>query len=114
MNGVDRLMLTAPQRGVLEAILSDLGNRFAAVIAYGSRATGRARPGSDIDLAVIAPGDTKAEQDLWLALEESDLPLFFDLTRVDSSLEPAMRRAILRDGIALAGSSAHEWRNLIP
>lgn len=72
------------------------------VLVYGSRATGRYRPQSDIDLAVVAPTMSLREfSRLWTALDQ--LPILF---RLDVSLwhtvtNPALQQAMLEDGISL-------------
>jgi uncharacterized protein len=69
------------------------------VLIFGSRAKGGARPGSDIDLAVIAPEMTDAEfARLWNAID--DLPLVFkvDLLHWDRLANPRLKDKIPREG----------------
>lgn len=94
--------------GLSETIRDSLNDVFAQfpkvdrVLVYGSRATGRYRPQSDIDLAVLAPTMSDREfSSLWMALD--DLPILF---RLDVSLwhevtNPVLKKAMLDDGIPL-------------
>jgi uncharacterized protein len=71
----------------------------AQLQAFGSRTTGRAKPFSDLDLAVL--DDTRfSDRDLAAAryaLEESALPIRVDLVRW-SQLPPSLRSVIERTG----------------
>jgi len=94
--------------GLSAAILDELRlvfSRFSAVdrvLIYGSRARGDFRPGSDIDLLVLAPTMAAPElARLWMALD--DLPIIF---RLDVSLcqevdNPKLMRNMLADGVTL-------------
>ena len=67
------------------------------VRAYGSRVTGTARPGSDLDLAIVgtAPIDPLVLARLGSVFEESDLPFSIDL--LDWNAVPdSFRNAIAR------------------
>lgn len=72
----------------------------AKIILYGSRARGDDGAGSDIDIALDE--GKKIDSDLinnitW-DLEDSDLPIFFDI--VDFTKMPeSMKKNILKDGI---------------
>ena len=99
--------------GLSETIRHSLNDVFAKfpqidrVLVYGSRATGRYRPQSDIDLAILAP--TMSDRDfssLWMALD--DLPILF---RLDVSLwhevtNSALKKAMLDEGVPLYEASA--------
>ena len=94
--------------GLSETIRGSRSDVFAqfpkvdSVLVYGSRATGRNKPQSDIDLAVLAPTMLEREfSSLWMALD--DLPILF---RLDVSLwhkvtNPVLKKAMLDDGIPL-------------
>lgn len=74
------------------------------VLIFGSRAKGNARPGSDIDLAVIAPRMSDAEfARLWNQIE--DLPLVF---KVDLLHWDRLANQRLKDKILLEGCSFYE------
>jgi len=73
-----------------------------AAILYGSRALGRHRPGSDIDLTLV--GETLTEQSL--ATIEADLddlllPWIVDLSSLSSIRHPALLLHIQRVGQVL-------------
>lgn len=72
------------------------------VILFGSRATGKNAPRSDVDLAVRG-GNCRAFA--WEADDPMYLPtlLFIDVVNLDKPLDPVLRREIERDGIALRG-----------
>ncbi len=91
--------------GLSDRIRADMGQVFAhypaieRVLIFGSRAKGGARPGSDIDLAVIAPEMTDAEfARLWNAID--DLPLVFkvDLLHWDRLANTRLKDKIPREG----------------
>jgi uncharacterized protein len=67
----------------------------ARVAVFGSRATGRARPFSDLDLLVMEPRHLTWTQraDLRDAFEASDLPFKVDVVELDSLPEGMARRA---------------------
>ena len=85
--------------------LIDVFARFPKIeraLIYGSRATGRYRPQSDIDLAVIAPTMSDLEFSvLWMALD--DLPILFrlDVELWHQATNPARKQAMIDDGIPL-------------
>ncbi len=72
----------------------------AKIILYGSRARGDAGAGSDIDVAL----DTGEKIDSSLIykitgdLEDSDLPIFFDIVDF-ASVSEEMKKNILKDGV---------------
>lgn len=84
-------------RGIVRAVLPD-----ARVLVFGSRATGRARPFSDLDLLFerpdrLEPGQRAALQDLF---EASTLPFRVDL--VDAAgLAAGMRERVRAEAKAL-------------
>jgi len=71
------------------------------VILFGSRATGRFRAGSDVDLAIDAPtlGSREFSQLVW-ALD--DLPILFrlDVHHLQNTTE-RIRNKLARDGVTL-------------
>ncbi len=90
----------------LEEIASVMG-RFRDirwVKLYGSRALGRQRPGSDIDLAFSAPIDHTAA--LAGALEELPTPYRFDVTHWESLEHTGLREHIARWGVPLHSRGA--------
>jgi len=91
--------------GLDERLYRDLVSVFARhpeidqVLIFGSRAKGTAKPSSDIDLAVMAPGmSDQAFSRLWNELD--DLPLIFkmDVLHLDRLKQERLRASILADG----------------
>jgi len=66
---------------------------------YGSRALGRQRPGSDIDLAFSSPGDCSAA--LAAAFDELPTPYRVDVTHWESLRHQGLRDHIERVGVLL-------------
>lgn len=93
--------LSDSQWGQLNKILTGaLGIKRVKI--FGSRATGKYRTGSDVDLAVWQELDSSAVVKLRQALEESTLPYFFDVVDVGSlGKEDKILTAIERDGVEL-------------
>lgn len=80
---------------------------------YGSRALGRQRPGSDIDLAFSCPEDCSAA--LAGALEELPMPYTVDVTHWESLEHEGLRQHIATVGIPLSDRWAcGTWAEEIP
>lgn len=71
------------------------------VLAFGSRATGHAKPWSDLDLCLRGPVSRSALSALREALVDSDLPWRVDLLFWDD-LEESFQKIIARDGVDIA------------
>lgn len=80
---IARLRLSARHLSLLRALLAEHVPE-AQVWAYGSRVTGHAHEGSDLDLVVRNPANLAAETPNWAdlqdALRDSDLPMLMDST----------------------------------
>lgn len=63
---------------------------------FGSRATGRSRPNSDIDLVFFGSVDERDRTDIWVDLEESDLPVTVDIVMYDELSNEKLREHINR------------------
>ena len=91
-------------------IVTDILSRHVPrhpVWAFGSRATGTAKPYSDLDLAIITdrPLPLSTQAALANAFSESDLPWSVDV--VDwSTTSDAFRKIIARDKVVLQSPSA--------
>lgn len=93
--------LTEAQLRTVRALLARrLPEREVRV--FGSRATGRAKPHSDLDLVVMgdAPVDDRVRAELMADFDDSDLPFRVDLL-VWGEAPPALRQTITRDGLTL-------------
>ncbi len=112
----DQLHLSPRHRGVLEALLREHLPGVEAW-AYGSRVNGRSHDGSDLDLALRAPGLAKipAEQlaDFKDAVCESTIPFLVE-ARDWARLPERFQREIERDHVDLASDakcrSSGGWR----
>lgn len=87
-------------REVRRLVLAGLGERPASVYLFGSRATGRARVGSDIDVAVwpLAELPVGTLALIREALEASTVPYTVDLVDL-SDTDAAFRERVLSEGI---------------
>jgi predicted nucleotidyltransferase len=71
-------------------------------ILFGSRATGKYRPGSDVDIALV--GSKLVENDrvvLSRYFDDSSLPYKIDLMLLDGSVSEAFREHIDRFGVEI-------------
>lgn len=93
------IQLSDRHKAIVDAILAREGQSIGRVRVFGSRATGHARPSSDLDLVVYPPAPPKALGDLRIALEESDLPIFVDVVAWDSIRSDRLRAEIERDAV---------------
>lgn len=80
----------------LQDVIGELKKRreVIAILLFGSRATGRAKPGSDFDICVVARRDISKklrEEILSYSSGEIDTTLFWDLP-------PAIRFRVLKEG----------------
>ncbi len=72
----------------------------AKIILYGSRARGDSKEGSDIDIAldIGTPIDKSLLSEIEWDLEDSDLPILFDIVDL-AKISADMKKNILKDGI---------------
>lgn len=70
------------------------------LIIYGSRATGKHRRGSDVDLAIKGDRTTiKTAEDLrWHLQEETWLPYLFDVTNYNTTKSQELKQDIGNEG----------------
>lgn len=93
---MSEIVLTDQQRGVLRKTLADFVPPIERVDAYGSRANGTARPGSDIDLVLAGPIDWAKLSRIRGAIEESYLSIFADVAAYDLMEEGGFRDQVLK------------------
>jgi predicted nucleotidyltransferase len=103
--------LLDPVAALRDAVSSVTGKDVSAVILFGSIARGEAGPGSDIDLAVIAPRGWDKRVELEDSVRtrlgnDCDVLVFTeaDFDRLATTSEPVVGD-ILRDGVALIGAT---------
>ena len=99
---------TGTEIGLLPGTLSKIAKLASqtsgldSLVLFGSRALGRARLGSDLDL--VAKGETLTRHDvsrLWLAIEDLDLPVNTDLLLYHKITSEELKDHIDRVGIEL-------------
>jgi predicted nucleotidyltransferase len=105
MNATAEWGLAPTVLGQIRSVLA----RFPSIeqaILYGSRAKGNFRPGSDIDLALVAPELTERQLSaLDAALDDLLLPYTFDLCQLASLNNSALIEHIQRVGQVLYARS---------
>ena len=99
MNSTRPIQLSDRHKAIVDAIFARQGERIGKIKVFGSRATGRARPASDLDLVVFPPAPPKELGNLRIELEESDLPIFVDVIAWDSIRSDRLRAEIERDAV---------------
>jgi len=98
-----KIDLKPEHRDMVLAILREYLPEDAKVWVFGSRATGRARRGSDLDLAIdigqaLSP-DTETK--LRFAFEDSDLPWTVDIVDMFALKGNIFRQNVERDRVEL-------------
>ena len=78
------------------AILATKAEHITGVDVFGSRATGRWRPASDLDLVLHGDLSEKDISRLWTLFHESNLPFSVDLKSYDLTTYPPLKRHIDR------------------
>ena len=88
--------LTPGQLQMLRSVLYPFADHIRLVGLFGSRATGRAGPRSDIDLVLYGPV-TQAEYDrLYTVLNDIPLPIGVDLVAYEHVTTPGLKDHIDR------------------
>lgn len=90
MNNVDH-GLSPRQLDTIKAILSNFAEQIARVELFGSRATGRYRPNSDVDLVVTGSVSGQDIDRIRTLFQESNLPISVDVLKYDDALPEALR-----------------------
>jgi uncharacterized protein len=91
MNGP---MISAQDRDLIASVLAPYAEQIEKVAVFGSRATGRARPNSDIDLVLYGDVDEKVERRLATEFEDSRLAV-----SVDVAVYARIKNALLKEHI---------------
>jgi predicted nucleotidyltransferase len=95
MNPPD-ILLTTRQRDELLKVFGMFVPAVTRVDIFGSRATGRARPGSDVDLVVDGDIDPATLARMARALDDSYLSIFADVTSYGALGGGAFAEAVRR------------------
>ena len=103
-SGVAQIAAAVPDRvrGLVETVVGEVRRRLgpcARIVWFGSWVRGGARPGSDIDLAVDAPGGVDPDDyaALWSFVDELPTLYTIDLVHLAEAGEE-LRREIERTG----------------
>jgi len=64
---------------IIAEVLAPFADRITEAALFGSRATGRARPNSDIDLVLFGDIDQPTLDRIWTRFDESPLPFTVDV-----------------------------------
>lgn len=86
---------------MVKRVLAPFGSKLDSVVVFGSRASGRYRSASDLDLALkgtVGAADILALQD---AFYESDLAIEVDVLAYDALESESLRRHIDSYGVVL-------------
>ncbi len=86
--------LTQPQRQALLSVFSPYADRIETVGIYGSRAQGKARPGSDVDIVVYGRVSHSDVADIAHDLDESDLSIFAGVIAYDTITHAPLKAQI--------------------
>ena len=71
--------LSISEMKILRKILNEVKSRIEQVAVFGSRATGRHKPNSDLDLVIYGSADESDYDRLWTLFQESSLPFSVDI-----------------------------------
>lgn len=90
------LQLSARHLAILQGVFAPYRVRLKGVSVFGSRATGRSRPNSDIDLVFFGAVNRSDQTNIWADLEECDLPVTVDTVIYDELSDTRLRDHIDR------------------
>lgn len=101
MSGGDGIDLTDAQRAELLKVCGAFAPRVTRVDVFGSRATGSARAGSDVDLVLMGDVDAASLGRIARALDDSYLSIFADVTAYAMLGDDGFGRAVRRSARVL-------------
>lgn len=107
----DDFGLNDEQRALILEILSTVRDDIEQVAVFGSRAQGRHRPNSDLDLVLYGSADEAVCDRLWTLFHESRLPFAVDVTSYSTITYAPLRAHI--DAVARP-LFIHTGHGLIP
>ena len=86
--------LTDQQLLIIRDVLTPFAHQIERVGLFGSRATGLARPNSDIDLVLYGPLDEATLDRIWTLFDSSNLALQVDVNAYDLIQYPPLKSHI--------------------
>ena len=98
---IESVSLSERQWSILRFELAPFADRIERVAVFGSRALGRAKPASDIDIAIYGTLDEAAMARLWSRFDQSSLAVTVDLVHYDNLTSGPMKRHIDRYAIPI-------------
>lgn len=92
--------------GHIIALIVEVAANFPEIeriIVFGSRVLGNAKPGSDVDMAIVGKDVTTRVEGAFRDYleEETNIPYLLDIIRFETIKNTALREHILRYGIPL-------------
>jgi predicted nucleotidyltransferase len=84
---------------IIRKVLSPYREKIQKVILFGSRATGKSRPSSDIDLAIEGDLTGKDLANIKISFEESSLPVEVDVVLYNKIQSELLKKHIRRVGV---------------
>ena len=86
--------LNDAQRALVQEILLTAQDHIEQVAVFGSRAQGKQRPNSDLDIVLYGSADEAVCDRLWTLFHESSLPCSVDVTSYAVIKHPPLRAHI--------------------
>ncbi|WP_374944634.1 nucleotidyltransferase domain-containing protein [Sphingomonas sp.] len=90
----DDIILSERDREIVRGVLLPFADRIERVAVFGSRANGKARPASDIDIALWGDVDDALRARLWSLFDRSSLAVSVDVVVYSPTLSVFMRHHI--------------------
>ncbi len=86
--------LSPQQLGTIKTVLAPYRQHIEKVALFGSRATGKYRENSDIDLVLYGDLDQATTDRIWTAFDDSSLPIRVDVNTYKLIQYPPLKRHI--------------------
>lgn len=90
----DAFGMNAAQQALVREILLTAQDRIEQVMVFGSRAQGKHRQNSDLDIVLYGNADEAVCDRLWTLFQESCLPFSVDVTSYAAIKHPLLRAHI--------------------
>lgn len=82
------------ERQIIADVLRPFASQIELVGIFGSRATGKARPSSDIDMVLFGALDDRQIQRIWTLFDTSALAVAVDVLAYDAITHAPLKRHI--------------------